>query len=72
MKTDEIPLPLKQPVSLTSGETVERSDDAVVIRFPGRRNVLSTSWMNGGYHENLEAVFNHQISLEACNSLSRR
>jgi len=45
---------------------VERSDDAVVIRFPGLRNVLSTSWMNGGYRVDLEAVFNHQISLEAC------
>lgn len=68
MKPDEITLSLKQPVSLASGEIVERSDDAVVIRFPGRRNVLSTSWMNGGYHEDLEAVFNHQISLEACDT----
>ena len=66
MNTDEITLPLKQPVGLTSGEVVERSDDAVVIQFPGRRNVLSTSWMNGGYHRDLKTVFNHQISLEAC------
>lgn len=66
MKTNEIILPKKQPVILASGEMVEHSDDAVVILFPGPRNVLSTSWMNGGYHENLEAVFNHQISLEAC------
>lgn len=68
MKPDEITLPRKQPVSLASGETVEHSDDAVVIRFPGRRNVLSTSWMNGGYREDLKAVFNHQISLEACDT----
>jgi adenosylcobinamide hydrolase len=64
----KIPCPKKQPVSLASGETVERTDDAVVIRFHGRRNVLSTSWMNGGYREDLEAVFNHQISLEACDT----
>ncbi|MDD1695185.1 MAG: adenosylcobinamide amidohydrolase, partial [Methanoregula sp.] len=68
MNTDEISLPLKQPVGLANGETVERMDDAVAIRFPGLRNVLSTSWMNGGYREDLKAVFNHQISLEACNT----
>lgn len=68
MKKDEITLPKKQPVILAGEEMVERSDDAVVIRFPGRRNVLSTSWLNGGYREDLEAVFNHQISLEACDT----
>lgn len=68
MHRDEIMLPHKQPVSLACGETVERLDDAVIIRFPGRRNVLSTSWMNGGYHEDLVSVFNHQISLEACDA----
>ncbi|MDD4137013.1 MAG: adenosylcobinamide amidohydrolase [Methanoregula sp.] len=65
---NEITLPRKQPVRLASEETVERSEDAVVIRFPGRRNVLSTSWMNGGYREDLVAVFNHRISLEACDT----
>jgi len=66
MQNNEIPLSLKQVVSLPHGDTVERIDDAVVIRFPSMRNVLSTSWMNGGYREDIEAVFNHQISLEAC------
>jgi len=47
-------------------EQIEHRETSLIIRFPGRRNVLSTSWMNGGYRENLEAVFNHQISLEAC------
>ena len=68
MDSDEMTLPLKQPVRLASGETVERSDDVVIIRFPGRRNVLSTSWMNGGCRGDLVAVFNHQISLEACDT----
>ncbi|MDO9324602.1 MAG: adenosylcobinamide amidohydrolase, partial [Methanoregula sp.] len=66
MKTEEITLPKKQPVILADEEMVECSDDAVVIRFHGPRNVLSTSWLNGGYREDLKAVFNHQISLEAC------
>ncbi|MFA5268126.1 MAG: adenosylcobinamide amidohydrolase [Methanoregula sp.] len=68
MHGDESILPLKQRVRVEGGETLERTDDAVVIRFPGRRNVLSTSWMNGGYHEDLVSVFNHQISLEACDT----
>jgi len=61
-----INLPLNSSIHLHGGEMAERTSDAVAIRFPGPRNVLSTSWMNGGYRENLEAVFNHQISLEAC------
>ena len=47
-------------------EQVERQETSFIIRFPGLRNVLSTSWMNGGYREDAEAVFNHQISPEAC------
>lgn len=66
MQSNESSLSLKQAVSLPNGETIERTDDAVVIRFPCIRNVLSTSWMSGGYRKDLEAVFNHQISLEAC------
>ncbi|MDP3563919.1 MAG: adenosylcobinamide amidohydrolase, partial [Methanoregula sp.] len=66
MQSNEIPLPHKQVVSLPNGDTIERTDDAVVIRFPSMRNVLSTSWMNGGYRKDLKAIFNHQISLEAC------
>jgi adenosylcobinamide hydrolase len=66
MHRNEICLRLEQAVSLTRGESVNRTEDAVVIRFHGPRNVLSTSWMNGGYRDNLNAVFNHQISLDAC------
>jgi adenosylcobinamide hydrolase len=66
MPGDEIQLPLKRPVCLAGGETIERSENSVAISFPLRRNVLSTSWLNGGYRKDLKAVFNHQISLEAC------
>ena len=61
-----IRLPLNAPIHLLNGEMAERTSDAVTIRFPGPRNVLSTSWMNGGYRGDLVAIFNHQISLEAC------
>lgn len=47
-------------------EHVGHQDTSLVIRFPGPRNVLSTSWLNGGYREDLQAVFNHQIPLAAC------
>jgi adenosylcobinamide hydrolase len=49
-------------------EQIEHRETSLIIRFPGPRSVLSTSWLNGGYREDLTAVFNHQISLEACNA----
>ncbi|MDO9539816.1 MAG: adenosylcobinamide amidohydrolase [Methanocalculus sp.] len=30
--------------------------------------MLSTSWLNGGFRENLTAVFNHQMPLAACDA----
>jgi len=47
-------------------EQVGHREDSLIIRFPGPRNVLSTSWLNGGYREDLHGVFNHQIPLAAC------
>ena len=52
--------------SIPADEWVEHHGGSVVVRFPGPRNVLSTSWLNGGYRTDLVAVFNHQISREAC------
>ena len=31
------------------------------MRLPSGRRTLTTSWLNGGYHEDLECVFNNQI-----------
>lgn len=45
---------------------IEHHGNSVIVRFPGPRNVLSTSWLNGGCRTDLVAVFNHQISLAAC------
>ena len=47
-------------------EEILFQDTSIVVKFPGPRSVLSTSWLNGGYREDLTAVFNHQISLDAC------
>lgn len=59
-------LPQDRAFLLPGGESATRSGDAVTIRFPGRRHVLCTSWLNGGLRRDLSAVFNHQISLAAC------
>lgn len=51
------------------GEEVYRSDDSLVVILPGHRNCISTSYVNGGYKENLQAVFNHQPRpTEGCRS----
>jgi len=49
-------------------EQVEHRETSLIVRFPGPRNVLSTSWLNGGYREDLVALFNHQIPLETCDA----
>lgn len=47
---------------LANGDTVYCYDKRVVIRFEQPRKVLSTSVLNGGYREDLQAVFNHDCS----------
>ena len=44
---------------LSSGDCVHRYNKSIVIPFKGIRKVLSTSPSNGGYKENLTAVFNN-------------
>ena len=51
---------------LPGNEEIGHRESSLTVRFNGPRNVISTSWMNGGYRKDLEAVFNHQISPEAC------
>lgn len=53
---------------LPGNEQVENHGASLAVRFKSPRKVLSTSWLNGGYRTNLEAVFNHQIPLEECES----
>lgn len=46
---------------MRSGEKVFLRDDAIIVRFPGPRRVVSTARINGGHREDLQAVFNHHI-----------
>ena len=47
-----------------NGDEVFRDESNVVVRFAQKRNGIVTSWINAGYREDLEAVFNHQLSQE--------
>jgi adenosylcobinamide hydrolase len=44
-------------------------DDCFVGELPINYNTLSTSVLNGGYKENLEAVFNHQLDQKLIDEL---
>jgi adenosylcobinamide amidohydrolase len=47
------------------GDKIHKYNKSIVIRFHGKRNVLSTSHINGGYREDLTAVFNNDCTLGA-------
>jgi adenosylcobinamide amidohydrolase len=51
--------------TVSTGDAVYRYDKSIFISFEQPRNVLSTSVYNGGYREDLAAVFNHDCNLEA-------
>ncbi|MFA5395356.1 MAG: adenosylcobinamide amidohydrolase [Methanogenium sp.] len=48
------------------GEKIYRDNTSIVAVLPPGRSVLSTSWLNGGYREDLEMVFNHQLTGDSC------
>ena len=48
----------------SSGDEVLKNADTVLVRFGPKRNGIVSSWLNGGYSEDLSAVFNHQLSQE--------
>lgn len=41
-----------------NGDTLHKTDTALITTFTGKRKVLSTAACNGGYRENLKWVFN--------------
>lgn len=49
----------------SNGEQVFRSPGAILIPLKPGHSVLSTSYVNGGYREDLTAVYNHQPSPNA-------
>ncbi len=53
----------------STGEKVFRFKKSIVIQLPEKRNVLTASWLNGGYHEDIRTLFNHQLNQEELNYL---
>jgi len=47
---------------LSTGDCIHRFNKSIVIPFEGKRKVLSTSPLNGGYREDLKAVFNNDAN----------
>lgn len=47
--------------TLSTGDAVYQQDTSMVIAFTGPRAVLSTSLFSGGYRNDLQAVFNHDM-----------
>jgi adenosylcobinamide hydrolase len=54
------------PESLPGKESLSRTSDCLVLKFPSPRHVISTSWLNGGFRRDLSAVFNHQVPKDFC------
>lgn len=46
----------------STGEKVFRFKKSIVIQLPAKRNTLTASWLNGGYREDIHALFNHQLN----------
>ncbi len=51
-----------QIAELPNGDPVHRYQKCIVVPFTGKRRVLSTSPLNGGYREDLTGVFNNDMS----------
>lgn len=50
---------MQELIRLPNGDVAERRPLDLIVRFGGKRRVLGTSRLNGGYREDLDAVFNH-------------
>ena len=47
---------------MPNGDCAYRYYQCIVVRFNGKRKTVSTSILNGGYREDLTAVFNHDCN----------
>ncbi|WP_319578761.1 adenosylcobinamide amidohydrolase [uncultured Methanospirillum sp.] len=52
----------------SSGESVSRTDDSIIVKLSAGRVVFSTATINGGFRRDLTAVYNHQLSHAAIHS----
>ena len=52
-----------------SGDQLVRRDQALIVRFSGPRDILSTSAINGGLQKDLKWVFNHDCKIDGCKNV---
>ncbi len=52
----------------STGERVFRHNNSIIIELPSGRSTLTTSWLNGGYREDLRYIYNHQVLHECDDS----
>ena len=52
-----------------TGEKVYRCKRSILIKIPEKRNSVITSWINGGYREDIQAIINHQLNQDELNHL---
>ena len=64
MPIDENNQEFKLLLKTSDGDEILKNHDTVLVKFGPKRNGIVTSWLNGGYSEDLSAVFNHQLSQE--------
>lgn len=48
--------------TLSTGDCIHRFNQSIILPFEGKRKVLSTSPLNGGYREDLKVVFNNDAN----------
>lgn len=62
MSTDDLNQEFKLLLKTSDGDEILKNSDTILVRFGPKRNGIVSSWLNGGYNEDLSAVFNHQLS----------
>ncbi|MBP1910542.1 adenosylcobinamide amidohydrolase [Methanolobus bombayensis] len=45
----------------TGNEKIYRYSDSILVSLPEGRKTLTTSWLNGGFREDIRTIFNHTI-----------
>ncbi|SFM27080.1 adenosylcobinamide amidohydrolase [Methanolobus profundi] len=45
----------------SGGELIFRHERSIIVELPPGRKTLTTSWLNGGYREDIRYIYNHQV-----------
>lgn len=62
IRKDDIKEDFKLISKTINQDEIYLNNDSIVVKFSSKKNGIVTSWLNGGYKEDLTAVFNHQLS----------